>query len=77
VKLPRDLSGKDLMQILTKLGYRVVRQKGSHAIMVYQGPPRHKVAIPLHAAVRVGTLAEILREVSLNLGIAPEDILRS
>jgi len=30
MRLPRDLSGKDLIKALDKLGYEVTRQSGSH-----------------------------------------------
>lgn len=31
MKLPRDIGGKDLIKLLAKFGYNVVRQTGSHA----------------------------------------------
>jgi predicted RNA binding protein YcfA (HicA-like mRNA interferase family) len=30
MRLPRDLSGSDLVKALGRLGYRVTRQSGSH-----------------------------------------------
>ncbi|WHZ27981.1 MAG: hypothetical protein OJF51_002779 [Nitrospira sp.] len=30
MRLPRDLSGRDLAQTLRKLGYSITRQAGSH-----------------------------------------------
>ena len=30
MKLPRDLSGADLVKALGRIGYRVTRQTGSH-----------------------------------------------
>ena len=30
MKLPRDLSGPDLVEALARIGYRVSRQTGSH-----------------------------------------------
>ncbi len=29
MKLPRDIGGEDLIKLLTKFGYKVVRQTGS------------------------------------------------
>lgn len=34
MKLPRDLSGKDLAQLLRQFGYEIVRQEGSHIRLV-------------------------------------------
>ncbi|MFO0700552.1 MAG: type II toxin-antitoxin system HicA family toxin [Nitrospira sp.] len=30
MRLPRDLSGNDLAQVLSQLGYSITRQTGSH-----------------------------------------------
>ena len=30
MKLPRDIGGEDLIKLLAKFGYEVVRQTGSH-----------------------------------------------
>jgi hypothetical protein len=43
--------------------------------MAHTGPPKHKVVIPLHPALRVGTLEGIVKEVALHLGISVEDVL--
>jgi predicted RNA binding protein YcfA (HicA-like mRNA interferase family) len=43
--------------------------------MTHPGPPPHKVVIPLHPAVRVGTLEEIIKEVARHLGVPIEDVL--
>ncbi|WP_456397124.1 type II toxin-antitoxin system HicA family toxin [Thermococcus sp.] len=43
-KLPRDVSGKDAIRALRKLGYYPVRQKGSHVILI--GPTGKMITIP-------------------------------
>jgi predicted RNA binding protein YcfA (HicA-like mRNA interferase family) len=37
-KLPADLSGRDLIEALQKIGYVVQRQRGSHIILRRQSP---------------------------------------
>lgn len=36
-KLPRDVSGQEVIKALRKLGYVVDRQKGSHVILIGPG----------------------------------------
>jgi predicted RNA binding protein YcfA (HicA-like mRNA interferase family) len=64
MRLPRDLSGPDLVKALTKLGYQVTRQTGSHIRLSTTQHGQHHVTIPNHSVLRVGTLAAILAEVA-------------
>jgi predicted RNA binding protein YcfA (HicA-like mRNA interferase family) len=64
MKLPRDLTGKELIKALEQMGYRVTRQTGSHVRMSYETIDQHHVTVPLHNPLRVGTLAAILADVA-------------
>jgi predicted RNA binding protein YcfA (HicA-like mRNA interferase family) len=64
MKLPRDVSGERLAAALGKLGYQVTRQTGSHMRLTTNDPAEHHLTIPNHDALRVGTLAAILRDVA-------------
>jgi predicted RNA binding protein YcfA (HicA-like mRNA interferase family) len=64
MKLPRGVSGDRLIRILEKLGYGVIRQRGSHVRLRHQGPPAHTITIPLHQSLKTGTLHGILSEVA-------------
>jgi predicted RNA binding protein YcfA (HicA-like mRNA interferase family) len=76
MKLPRDLSGAELIQILCKyFGYRRVNQEGSHVILQTESPEHHRLAVPDHKTLRLGTLNSILRAVARVKGIEKEDIL--
>ena len=76
MKLPRDLSGTELIKLLCKHhGYRRVNQEGSHAILETDSPRLHRIAVPDHSPLRVGTLNAILRTVAEVKGIAKEDVL--
>lgn len=70
MKLPRDLSGEDLARLLRRYGYDVTRQTGSHLRLTsrFKGTEHH-LTIPLHASLRVGTLAGILGDVAEYLQI--------
>ena len=76
MKLPRDLSGGGLARALSKVGYRVTRQTGSHMRLTVDSPSRHHVTIPAHDPLKVGTLGAILAEVAAHLGIERDELLR-
>lgn len=69
MKLPRDLSGRQLAKALAKYGYIVDRQTGSHIRMTTQERGEHHVTIPDHAPLRVGTLHAVLRDIARHFGI--------
>jgi len=72
MKLPR-LSGHDIIKILSKQGFKVARQKGSHVILVKQLETGKKgVVIPNHKEVDKGTLLEIIRQA----GLTREEFMR-
>ena len=78
MKLPRDLSGAELIKLLRKHhGYVVVNQEGSHVILETECPRHHRLAVPDHHSLRIGTLNSILRSVSEVKGVGKEEILRS
>lgn len=65
-KLPRDCSGKECVRALEKIGFVVLRQKGSHIFMERADPPARTV-IPNHDSIRVGTLRDILNDAGLTI----------
>ncbi|MEI7822440.1 MAG: type II toxin-antitoxin system HicA family toxin [Verrucomicrobiota bacterium] len=77
MKLPRDLSGAELIKLLCKhFGYRRVNQEGSHVILETGEPRQHRISVPDHAPLRIGTLNAILRAIATVKGVEKEDILR-
>lgn len=76
MKLPRDLSGSGLVKVLIRdFGYAQVHQVGSHIILQHPGPPAHRISIPNHSPLRLGTLNAILRAVAEARGITKDAIL--
>ena len=62
----RVLSGSEVCQILERHGFVVVRQRGSHCIMQLKTEGTTvTVPVPLHDAVRRGTLQSIIRQSGL------------
>lgn len=64
MKLPRGVSGDRLISVLESLGYKTVREKGSHARLRHEGPPRHSVTVARHKVLKTGTLHSILSDVA-------------
>jgi predicted RNA binding protein YcfA (HicA-like mRNA interferase family) len=64
-KLPR-LSGKEVIKILSKVGFVSARQKGSHVILKKKTENETMTTVvPLHKEVDRGTLLEIIRQAGL------------
>jgi len=76
VKLPRDLSGSELAKALSRIGYRVTRQSGSHIRLTIDVPSQHHVTVPAHDPLKVGTLSGILNDVAAHLKVDRNELLR-
>ncbi len=62
-KLP-VVSGQELIKILTKhFGFRILRQKGSHATLTND---ISFITVPLHPELDKGTLNAILKDAKIN-----------
>ena len=76
MKIPRDLSGAQLVKILCRdWGYRVVHQEGSHIILQTDTPAHQRLSVPNHDPIRVGTLNSIVRAVSAHKGVERRQLL--
>jgi len=75
MKLPRDVSGAQLVKALGALGYRVTRQSGSHIRLTCEHPQQHHVTIPNHDSLRLGTLSGVLNDVAAHHGLNREALL--
>ena len=65
-KLPRSLSGKEVVKALERAGFYVKRQKGSH-IVLRRDNPFAQVVVPDHKSIDTGTLASILDGADLSV----------
>jgi predicted RNA binding protein YcfA (HicA-like mRNA interferase family) len=78
VKIPRDLYGRDLAAVLCRRwDYKQVNQVGSHIILQTEVPGHHRLSVPDHKPLRLGTLNAILRSVAVAKGVSREDLLAS
>ena len=74
MRLPRDLTGAELVRALAKLGYLATRQTGSHVRLTCQLPAQHHITVPLHDPLRIGTLAAILTDVAQVHGLTRDEL---
>ena len=72
VKLPRDISGQDVVKALEKVGYYVDHQKGSHIILKNVNRHLPRLSVPAHKAIRVGLLKKLIRDA----GLTPEEFVK-
>ncbi len=64
-KLPQ-ISGKECIKTLRKIGFYIKRQKGSHIILC-RNEPFTEVVVPNHKNLDKGTLRAIIRQVNLDV----------
>jgi predicted RNA binding protein YcfA (HicA-like mRNA interferase family) len=62
------ISGAQAVQALQKLGFVLLRQKGSHAMMRRGGSG---CVVPLHRELKIGTLSGLLKQA----GVSVEEFL--
>ncbi len=62
------IRGRDLIAILTREGFRTVRQKGSHVRLEH--PDGRKTSVPVHTGESVGK--GLLRKILRDTNISPE-----
>ncbi len=76
MRIPRDLSGGDLIKRLGRLGYAVTRQTGSHIRLTCRSRGEHHITVPNHDPLRIGTLAAILDAVAAHHGLTRDELLQ-
>ena len=75
MKLPRDVSGEQLVRALRRLDYEVTRQRGSHIRVTTQRDGEHHEAIPAHRSLKPGLLSGILKSVAAHHEMNVEQLI--
>ena len=75
MKLPRDLTGLQLVKILEALGYQVTRQTGSHIRLSTSQNGVHHITIPAHNLLKTGTLSAILNDVTQHFDLSRDELV--
>jgi predicted RNA binding protein YcfA (HicA-like mRNA interferase family) len=74
MKIPRDVTGLELANLLAVYGYEITRQKGSHIRLTTLENGEHHVTIPAHDPLKVGTLSSILQEVATHFDLTKKEL---
>ena len=76
MRLPRDISGSELIKSLEVFSYVQTRQAGSHVRLTTLENGEHHITIPLTSPLRIGTLSSILSDVAKHFGVSKQEISR-
>ena len=76
MKIPRDLSGQDLIKYLKPYGYEMTRQSGSHIRLTTNQNGQHHITIPNHDSLKIGTLSSIISDVAQHLEKTKDQLLQ-
>jgi predicted RNA binding protein YcfA (HicA-like mRNA interferase family) len=71
----KNLSGKNVVDIFSRFGFKVISQRGSHAKLrrVLNSDTQQTLTVPFHEELDKGTLKAIFRQASRYI---PEEKLR-
>lgn len=62
------VSGRDVIKALSKTGFRVIRQRGSHVrLEKVEAGETIKLTVPLHKTLKKGTLRRIISDAELTV----------
>lgn len=75
MKIPRDLTGRELIKKLRTLGYDQTRQVGSHIRLTTLQNGTHHITIPNHDPLKLGTLSSILSEVAAHFNLSKDELI--
>ena len=70
------VSGEKLLKLLGRLGYTLVRQRGSHVrLKKATEAGDHNITVPIHDEIAKGTLNDILSHVSMRNNISKDELI--
>ncbi len=77
MKIPRNLSGQELIKLVGVYGYEITNQRGSHIKITKQQNGEHHIAVPNHHPIKIGTLNGIISQVANLLALSKKEILEN
>ena len=75
MRLPRDVSGADLVKALRHIGYEETRQTGSHIRLSITKDGVHHLTVPAHDPIKLGTLAAIIADIALHRKVSKDQVV--
>ena len=76
MKIPRDISGREIIKALKVFNYDVIRQNGSHIMVTSATNGQHHLAIPNHNPIKVGTLNSIISSVATHFDLSKDEVIK-
>jgi predicted RNA binding protein YcfA (HicA-like mRNA interferase family) len=76
MKIPRDITGQELIKRLKKYGYIITRQTGSHIRITTTLIGEHHITIPNHNPLKIGTLSSILSELAHHFSKTKDEVIK-
>jgi len=77
MKVPRDISGQDLIKHLKPYGYTISRQSGSHIRVSTDQQGQHHITIPNHTPLKIGTLSAVLSDVADHFNMTKDQLMQA
>lgn len=74
-KIPRDISGYELVKTIGKFGYQITRQTGSHIRLTTTENGIHHITVPNHNLLKIGILSYILSDIADHFKISKKELL--
>ena len=74
-RVPREISGRELIRALRRVGYETVRQEGSHVRLSTTVNGEHHLTVPDHNPIKVGTLTGILSDIAAHLELSRDQLI--
>ncbi|MBI4575304.1 MAG: type II toxin-antitoxin system HicA family toxin [Planctomycetes bacterium] len=63
----RQVSGREAVQALSRFGYVLDHQRGSHMVLRGHQPPHRRLVVPDHKELAKGTLRALIRQAGLTV----------
>ena len=76
MKIPRALTGLELIKLLKPFGYEIIRQTGSHIRIQTMQNGQHYETIPRHDPIKIGTLNNILKNIAEHFSLTKEELVK-
>jgi len=76
MKIPRDISGHDLIKYLKPYGYVITRQTGSHIRLTTEQSGQHHITIPNHDPLKIGTLSAIVADIAAHFNTTKDKLMQ-
>ena len=61
------VSGREVVKALSKIGYALDHQTGSHMILRHREAPHRRIIVPNHKEIAKGTLRSVINDAGLTI----------